>query len=465
MNDAARPPSAGYGLGTEEIKRRHIVVKALLVGAMAGLFSSLFRISLRWSEAHRIALMEKMTGLGGLAVSLGLGALGGGLGVWLVRRFALETAGSGIPHLKSVVRNESSLRWRRVLPVKFISGLASIAGGFTLGREGPTIQIGGASGLMISEWSRVKQGEGERRALISAGSGAGLAAAFNAPLAGMIFVLEELRVNLTPVVFVAAFLASVMADVVCRLLTGVTPEFSLLHGVVAPTFSVLPGALVIGLLAGLTGVFFNRALLTTLDLYDRLHKWPAVWIGAATGIVIGLIGWIAPVLVGTGGPIIDQALTGKLAIGTVLIFLVARFGLTMASYGSGPAGGIFLPTFVLGALGGLIFGTLAHAVLPGWFPQPQVFVILGMGALFTAVVRAPLTGLVMMIELTGVYDFMLPLLASCLVAYGIAEALNTPPIYDALRLRNRHNYPPYKPESAGLPTFAEKRDQPEGGSA
>ena len=161
--------------------------------------------------------------LEGLAVALGLGALGGGLGLWLVRRFAPETAGSGIPHLKSVVLGESELNWRRVLPVKFFSGVAGIGGGLALGREGPTIQMGGATGLMVSEWLRVKSGEGERKALISAGSGAGLAAAFNAPLAGMIFVLEELHGNFTPVMFVAAFLASVTADVVCRVMTGETP--------------------------------------------------------------------------------------------------------------------------------------------------------------------------------------------------------------------------------------------------
>ncbi len=454
MNGSTPASSLRFGLRTEEIKRRHILVKALLVGLAAGLLASAFRLSLEWSEKHRIALLGRLPGVGGLAVALGLGMVGGGLGVWMVRRFAPEAAGSGIPHLKSVMLGESTLYWRRILPVKFISGLASIAGGFALGREGPTIQMGGSCGLMVSDLWRVKRGEGERRALISAGSGAGLAAAFNAPLAGMIFVLEELQVNLTPVIFVAAFLASVTADVVCRVLVGGTPEFSLLRGAPSPTLSVLPGALLLGLLAGLGGVIFNRALLATVSLYDRLRRWPAFWTGAATGAVIGLMGWIAPSLVGTGGPIVARALSGGLAAGIVPVFLVARFGLTMVSYGSGPAGGIFLPTFVLGALGGLAFGSLAHAAAPGWFPEPEVFAVLGMGALFTAVVRAPLTGLVMMIELTGVYDFMLPLLASCLVAYGVAEAFGTPPIYEALRLRNRHNYPPYAPPAAAPPAEA-----------
>src|SRR5581483_2986547 len=128
---------AGSGLGTEEVKRRHILFKATFVGLVTGLVASGFRILLQWSELHRIALLEKLPTWSGLAVALGLGAVGGGVGLWLVRRFAPEAAGSGIPHLKSVMLGERTLQWRRVLPVKFFGGLAGIGGGLALGREGP----------------------------------------------------------------------------------------------------------------------------------------------------------------------------------------------------------------------------------------------------------------------------------------------------------------------------------------
>ncbi|MDE3084233.1 MAG: H(+)/Cl(-) exchange transporter ClcA [Verrucomicrobiota bacterium] len=424
----------GSGLGTEEVKRRHILFKALFVGLITGLIASAFRALLQWSEVHRIALLQRLSPWSGLAFALGVGALGGGLGLWLVRRFSPETAGSGIPHLKSVMLGERTLHWRRVLPVKFFAGLAGIGGGFALGREGPTIQIGGSTGMMVSEWLKVKSGEGERKALICAGSGAGLAAAFNAPLAGMIFVLEELEVRLTPVVFVAAFLASVTADVVCRVLTGETPVFSM-RELPAPTLRALPVALLLGVVCGLGGVIFNRALRKSLDLFDRLKHWPAWAVGAMVGIGVGLAGWLYPDVAGSGASLAERAVLGEIAVRWLLLLLVARFFLTMWSYGSGAAGGIFAPLLVIGALGGLAVGHVAHAVAPGWAEHPEVFAVIGMGGLLTSIVRAPLTGIVLMIELTGKYDFMLPLLVCCLVAYGVAEGLGDEPIYDALRER------------------------------
>lgn len=426
--------TSGPRLGFEEVKRRHILPKALVVGLVAGLISSAFREALQWSEIHRIGLLRLLPPVPGLAVALILGTLGGGLGVWLVRRFAPEASGSGIPHMKSVVLGEEQLHWRRVLPVKFISGLFGIGGGLALGREGPTIQLGGATGLMVSTWFRVKPGEGERKALISAGAGAGLAAAFNAPLAGVIFVLEELHGSFTPVIFVAAFLASVTADVVCRVLTGDTPVFAL-HGMPAPSLAALPVALALGIAAGFGGVIFNRCLLASLDLFDRLRRWPPFAVGALAGAIVGFAAWIYPGASGSGALLAEQALRGEIAIRWVLVLIAARFVLTLVSYGSGAAGGIFAPLLVIGALGGLAIGSAAHFAVPGWAPYPNVFAVLGMGALLTSIVRAPLTGIVLMIELTGKYDFMLPLLVSCFAAYGVAEAMRDVPIYEALRER------------------------------
>jgi len=426
-------PASGFGLGTEEVKRRHILPKALVVGLVAGLLASAFRIALQRSEIARIAWLERLPPVPGLAVALTLGALGGGIGVWLVRRLAPETSGSGIPHLKSVVLGEEQMRWRRILPVKFLAGLAAIGGGMALGREGPTVQMGGATGLMVSGWFRIKPGDGERKALICAGAGAGLAAAFNAPLAGMIFVLEELQVGLTPVVFVAAFLASVTSDVVCRVLTGDTPVFAL-HFIPGPSLHVLPVALLLGALAGLGGVVFNRCLLASLDAFKRL-AWPPFATGALAGLIAGLAAWIYPGVSGSGSLLAENALSGEIAIRWVLLLIVARFVLTMTGYGCGAAGGIFAPLLVIGALGGLAVGRVAHVVAPPWAPQPEIFAVLGMGALLTSIVRAPLTGIVLMIELTGKYDFMLPLLVSCFAAYGVAEAMKDTPIYEALRER------------------------------
>jgi len=428
----------GSGLKAEEVKRRHILPKALIVGLVAGLISSAFREALQWSETHRIAWLHRLSPITGLLGALVVGAVGGGLGLWLVRRFAPEASGSGIPHMKSVVLGEEQLHWRRVLPVKFLGGLASIGGGMALGREGPTIQIGGATGLMVSSWFRVKPGEGERKALISAGAGAGLAAAFNAPLAGVIFVLEELHGAFTPVIFVAAFLASVTADVVCRVMTGDTPVFAL-RGMPVPSLNALPVALVVGGIAGLGGVLFNRSLLASLDGFDRLRRWPPFAVGSLAGFAAGFAAWIYPDVSGSGAILARHAMAGEIAIRGLIVLVVARFALTMVSYGSGAAGGIFAPLLVIGALGGLAVGSAAHLVVPAWAAHPEVFAVLGMGALLTSIVRAPLTGIVLMVELTGEYDYMLPLLVGCFAAYGVAEAMRDVPIYEALRERAKQH--------------------------
>jgi CIC family chloride channel protein len=427
-------PQSGFGLGTNEVKRRHILPKALLVGLVAGLVASVFRLSLGFAEAHRMMWVARLGPWGGAALALGLGAGGGALSLWLVRRFSPESSGSGIPHLKTVLLGGALPDWRRILPVKFIAGVIGIGGGLALGREGPTVQMGGVTGLLVSAWFRVKPGEGERRALMSAGAGAGLAAAFNAPLAGVIFVLEELQGSFTPVIFVAAFLASVAADVVGRLVAGDTPVFHL-PLMPSPALTALAPALLLGALAGFGGVLFNRCLLGSLDAFDRIQRGRRWLPGALAGAVAGLAGWFYPGVAGGGGVLTDQALVGAVALAALPALLLVRFGLTMLSYGCGTAGGIFAPLLVLGALGGLLAGHGTHALFPGWAPHPEIYAVLGMGALFTAIVRAPLTGIVLMVELTGQYGFMLPLLVSCLAAYGIAEWLGDVPIYEALRLR------------------------------
>lgn len=424
-----------HGLGAGEVRRRHIILKAILVGVVAGALASAFRLALNGVESLRIYAVEQFSGGIGLPVALLLGALGGGLSVWLVRRYAPHAAGSGIPNLQSILRREAEPEWRRLLPVKFLAGVVGIGGGLALGREGPTVQMGGATGFMISQWFKVKVGDGERRALISAGAGAGLAAAFNAPLSGLIFVLEELHGAFTPVVFVAAFLASVTADVVSRLMVGESPVFHFV-GLTAPGVNSLPWAALLGIAMGGLGVLFNRGLLTTISLRERLLRWPGFAVGAAAGLFVGFIGWTVPGLAGSGGELVQLSLSGQIAVGLMPLYLVARFSLTLVSYSSGAAGGIFAPLLVLGALAGLWFGAGVEHFTGITGMSSQVFCVLGMGALFTAIVRAPLTGIILMLEMTASYSFMLPLLVSCLCAYGVAEALGNTPIYEALRQRS-----------------------------
>jgi CIC family chloride channel protein len=357
-----------------------------------------------------------------------------------VNDLAPEAAGSGIPHLKAVLYRLRSLRWRRILPVKFLGGVCAIGGGLALGREGPTVQMGGAVGAAVAEWLKVTPRE--RQTLIAAGAGAGLAAAFNAPLAGLAFVLEELQRDFSPLIFSAAFLASVTADVLTRSLTDQLPVF---HGATypAPSLMALPAFLMLGVLTGLLGVAFNRSLLGCLEGFVRLGGWlsrlgrlPVRLAGAFVGAAVGLIGWFVPSALGGGHGLVESVLAGQIVLSAIPLWFGLRFGLTMISYGCGAPGGIFAPLLVLGALLGLAVGEVTRLVMPGAVTQPAAFAVVGMAAYFAAIVRAPLTGIVLIVEMTNNYEQIVPLLVACFSAYVVADALGDLPIYEALLERD-----------------------------
>jgi CIC family chloride channel protein len=415
-------------------RRRRLAPRASLVGLIAGLVAVAFRRSLEGAEWLRASLLKfaHLHGTVGFVVLLLVSALAAGLAQVMVQRLAPEAAGSGIPHLKAVLHRLRGMRWRRVLPVKFGSGLLAIGSGLALGREGPTVQMGGAVGQMCSRWLRVNPRE--RQALVAAGAGAGLAAAFNAPLAGVLFVLEELQGDFAPGVLTASFVASITADLVTRFLFGQEPQFHV-GDIAAPALSSLPLFLLLGLICGLLGVAFNRALLGSLNLFARTGNWPRGTAAAAVGLMIGMIGWFQPDSLGGGAPLVKHALAGDFGLAALAGLLALRFAMTMASYGCGTAGGIFAPLLVIGAQAGLLAGLLS----PPWLTagaHSEALAVVGMASLFTAVVRAPLTGIVLLLEMTANYGFMLPLLAASFTAYGIANLLGDEPIYEALLERD-----------------------------
>ncbi len=415
-------------------RRRHLLPRAVLVGLLAGGVAVLFRRTLDLCDRWRDQLYRFSHGMGlsGLLIPMAVCAVGSGIAVWLVRRFAPETAGSGIPHVKAVLHRLRGLNWRRVMAVKFSSGTLGIGAGLALGREGPTVQMGAAVGQMVSRLLRVTARE--RQTLIAAGAGAGLAAAFNAPLAGVIFVLEELRRDFSPGVLTAGFVASVTADVVTRFLVGQLPVFHVTHSPV-PALSNLPLYAVLGLATGLVGISFNRALLGTLALFDRMKNQPFL-AGALVGAAVGVTGWFVPGALGGGGALVQQTLAGTVALTVLPALLLLRFSMTMASYGTGAAGGIFAPLLVIGAQTGLLVGLASQRLLPALAAQPVAFAVVGMGALFASIVRAPLTGIVLILEMTENYSLMLPLLIACFIAYFAADVLRDQPIYEALLERD-----------------------------
>ena len=336
-------------------QRRRLFPRAMLVGFLAGGVAVAFRWGLEYGDAWRDALLlwAHQYPAWGCLLPMFVGALSAGGAVSLVRTVAPEAAGSGIPHLKAVLARLRSMHWQTVLPVKFVGGGLGISSGLALGREGPTVQMGGAVGAAVAQWLKVTPRE--RQTLIAAGAGAGLAAAFNAPLAGLIFVLEELQRHFAPTVFGAAFVAALIADVMTRFLTDQLPVFHV-EIIPTPALVTLPAFLGLGVLTGLLGVAFNHSLLGALTLFARLNgqlarlgRWTPGLLGAGVGAAVGGIGWFVPSALGGGQRLVESVLQGHVALALIPLWFLLRFGLTMISYGCGAPGGIFAPLLVLGA--------------------------------------------------------------------------------------------------------------------
>ena len=220
---------------------------------------------------------------------------------------------------------------------------------------------------------------------------------------------------------------------VTRLLLGQLAVFHTPPPAVPP-IGALPLFALLGLVAGVAAVAFNRSLLGTLRLMDRVRERPFA-LCAIVGALVGLAGWFVPSALGGGGPLVQSTLAGQLGMAALPMLLLLRFGLTMLSYGSGAAGGIFAPLMVLGAQIGLLFGLVLEQTLPA-MGQPTAFAVVGMAALFAGIVRAPLTGIVLIVEMTESYALMLPLVMTCFLAYLTADVLRDEPIYEALLARD-----------------------------
>lgn len=336
--------------------------------------------------------------------------------------------GSGIPQIKGILDGKMSMNWLSVLLSKIMGGVLAIGAGLSLGREGPSVQIGACVGQGVS--SAGKRIRYEEKILLTAGSGAGLAAAFNAPLAGVIFALEELYKIFTPIVLLTAITAAVTATAVTEIFFGGQPVFNMGYLLPLPLnlFGVLIG---MGLFVGVLGRCFNRALLFALDAYDRLHitgAWrPFVPLCIAAGL-----GFVLPEILGGGNRLVDSLVVSDYTLGFLCILFVGKFLFTMVSFGSGVPGGIFLPMLVLGAAGGAIFGKLMTmlGLLPAMYYAD--IIVFGMAAYFAVVVKSPVTGSVLIMEMTGSFQHMLAMIVVSLVAYLVSDLTGGKPVYDEL---------------------------------
>lgn len=404
---------------------------ALLVGGVAGIVGAMFRLSLVAASGVRDIIIEWAHGgaIVGCLIVATLGAIAAIIAVWMVRSFAPHASGSGIPHVEAVLHGEAEPAPFVLLPVKFFGGCLAIGAGLALGREGPSVQMGAVIGHLTGDAFR--RSVADNRALLAAGAGAGLATAFNAPMAGAVFVLEELTQKFDQRVAIAALAASSTAIAVAHLLLGDAPDF-VVPELDYPEPSIGPLFFLLGAVMGLFGVLYNRVLLGALAAVEGLRLSPENR-AAMIGAMVGALAWFAPDLVGGGDAFTQAAISGSQDLFFLPFVLALRFVLGAGSYSAGTPGGIFAPLLALGAMAGLLFGVVCGMLLPELDIQPQAFAIVGMTALFTAVVRAPLTGIVLVTEMTGAVVLLLPMLAACFLAMLAPTLMGDPPIYHSLR--------------------------------
>jgi chloride channel protein, CIC family len=405
---------------------------APVVGATAGFLGVGFRLALEHADLLRNALITKAHNhkpIGALLVTI-FCAGATAASAWLVRQFSPNATGSGIPYVETIISDELEHTRSRLIPVKFVGGLLSIGSGLALGREGPIVQMGSNCAHLVGKL--FKRDWPDCRVLIAAGAGAGLATAFNAPIAGAVFVLEELVQKFEPRIAIAALGASTTAIVVARLFLGDKPDFTIpvLHYASAET---RPLFFVLGIVAGLIGIAYNYTLVRTITIAQGLVRWPVELRAGLVGGAVGILAWFAPGLVGGGDPITQRTLLGAGTLTLLPFIFLVRFGLGAVSYAAETPGGLFAPVLVLGAQVGLYFGLLCRLAFPSLNIEPVAFAVVGMAAFFTGVVRAPLTGMLLVCEMTGSVTMILPMLSACFLAMLVPRLLGNAPIYDSLR--------------------------------
>mgnify|MGYP002856271209 CR=1 FL=1 len=353
-------------------------------------------------------------------------------------KFDGQIAGSGVPQIKGMLQGISTMTEPlRLIVLKFATTVLGIGAGLSLGRAGVSVQFGACAGNFFGKIFYRQHGEIERGILLTAGAGAGLAAIFNAPLAGIIFCIEELHKKFSPEVLVATLTAAVSAASVVSLVFGVHPIFEEISAIpaVVPEFLNVVYFVALGIFLGVIGVVFTRTMILALDVYDRLK------ISGVRRFLIPLaltipLGLTVPEVLGCGNVLVDEILSEEFMLRTTLIFFAGKFLFTLVSFGTGAPGGVFLPLLTLGALGGSIYADAGVAL--GFFGAEwsTLLIIFGMAAMFAAVVKAPVTGSILIMEITGQFSYLLMLTVVSGAAFMTADLLGGEPIFSALLNRS-----------------------------
>ena len=357
---------------------------------------------------------------------------------YLLYRYFPDARGSGIPQTKFAIFIHNGYISLKTVIGKFLCCSISLASGIALGREGPSVQIGAGIASVLGR--RFGLSTATVRDLVPMGSAAALAAAFNTPIAAVLFSLEEVLGDLHAPVLGAVVVSSATSWMFLHLILGDEPLFHVpSYHLVNPMEFVIYA--ILGLIGGLGSVFFVKLLLAIRAWFRRLPKWTSWFQPAMGGLAVGLMGWFMPEVLGVGYDYVEKVLGGDLAMKAVVLLAVLKIIATATCYGSGNAGGIFGPSLFIGATIGGAVGSVAHSLFPAQTAGPGAYALIGMGTAFAGIVRTPLTSVIMIFEMTRDYSIIVPLMISNLIAFLVSYGLQRQPIYEALAHQEGVNLP------------------------
>lgn len=408
----------------------------LLVGVITGIIVSMYRYALHYIEILRTTFFtpEQLNNPAFLFKVWITFILCGLLTSLIAKKFP-TTSGSGIPQVKAIILNQLTYKkWFRELLGKFIGGVLGIGAGLSLGREGPSVQLGSYVAYGLGDI--FKRNEMEKKYLVTSGASAGLSGAFGAPLAGVLFSLEEIHKYFSSKLLICTLFASIASDFISRRIFGIAPAFTfkaMYPTTLSPYFQFFLFA-IFGVVIAFFGKLFTVTLITTQNTFKSIPVPRYIKISSIMTLSF-ILCFIFPEITGGGHNIVENMVNHKSTLLFLIILFFAKLLFTSISYSTSFPGGIFLPMLVLGAILGKIYALFLINILGVGPEYVAHFMVLGMAGYFVAVVRAPITGIILILEMTGTFEHLLALTMISLVAYYVTELLNLEPIYDILYKR------------------------------
>ena len=441
----------------EDLRRREdqlALALSLVIGALVGLIVVAFILLTGRLAAH----MYPAGGAGWRRILVPtIGALVSGL---LLVRFFPDARGSGIPQTRAAIFIHDGCISLRTVVGKFVCCSLSLASGIALGREGPSVHIGSGVASVVAR--RLGLSTAQVRWLVPVGASAALAAAFNTPIAAVLFSLEEIMGDLHAPILGSVVLSSTTSWMVLHLVLGDEPLFHVAGYHLVSSVELLV-YVVLGVVGGIGSVAFVRLLLWLRRRFQRLPK-STLWVQPVVGgLAVGLLGYAVPQVLGVGYDQVDRVLGGEVVLGAVVLLAVLKMVATALCYASGNAGGIFGPSMFIGAMMGATVGRVAHLALPTVTADAGAYALVGMGTAFAGIIRTPLTSVIMIFEVTRDYTIIVPLMISNLTAFYISQRLQPEPIYEALAHQDGLHLPTgaFRPQAGRLRVNVAIRESPE----